>query len=133
MSRRLPSFVALAFLAVWALVGSLMLSGCSGHPDPYPAKTAANLQSEVLAVTRSSATGDYTAAMRQLDELTVSLKDRLARGTLGRDRYNSISAAVTLVRGDLEAAIAAQQQELLQQQQEQKQKPPGKNKGKDKG
>ncbi len=125
MSRRLPSLVASAVLVVWALAGGLVLSGCSIQPDPYPATTAAKLQSEVLAVSRSSAAGDYRASVTQLDELAVTLKDALARGTLSRERYNSISSAIALVRTDLESAIAAQQQELLQQQK--------KTRGKDKG
>ncbi|MCU1505822.1 MAG: hypothetical protein JWP05_791 [Microbacteriaceae bacterium] len=124
-TRPLLSKGALALL----LAGALVLSGCSSQSTGYPAATAQALQSQVLAVSQSSAGGDFAGSLTILDELDVSVKDALARGTISKDRYTSISAAIALVRSDLESAVAAelqrqQQQQLQQQQQQQQQQTP---------
>ena len=98
------------------LVGALMLTGCVGNAapavtpttSPYSSAAASRLQSAVLAVSSSAAGGDPTAALARLDELTVTLADARARGEVSTARLDSISAAIALVRADLQAAIAAQ-------------------------
>jgi colicin import membrane protein len=105
------------------LAGALALSGCSSpantSANAYPPATAQALQSQVLAVSQTAADGDFAGSLTVLDELDASVKDALARGTIGKDRYASISAAIALVRSDLESAVAAE----LQQQQTPSPKP----------
>ena len=110
------------------LIGALALSGCSAQhasdsTQKYSAQTARPLQEQVLAVAESSATGDPAASLTRLDELAASLKDARARGTVSVERYASITAAIALVRSDLEAAITVQDNQ-------QKKDNPGKGKGK---
>jgi outer membrane lipoprotein SlyB len=116
---RLPKGASVLLLAgSLLLAGALALSGCSSQSNTsanaYPAATAQALQSQVLAVSQSTAGGDFAGSLTRLDELDLSVKDALARGTIGKDRYSSISAAIALVRSDLASAVAA---ELQRQQQ----------------
>ena len=98
------------------LVGALMLTGCVGNGVPaatpmtpsYSSAAASRLQSAVLSVSSSAAAGDPAAALSRLDELTVTLADARARGEVSAARHDSISAAIALVRADLQAAITAQ-------------------------
>ena len=98
------------------LVGALMLTGCVGNGRPtatpttssYSSAAASRLQSAVLSVSSSAAGGDPAAALSRLDELTVTLADARARGEISAARLDSISAAMALVRADLQAAITAQ-------------------------
>ncbi|MDJ0334717.1 hypothetical protein QMG83_05720 [Salinibacterium sp. G-O1] len=62
----------------------------------------------MLAVTDASAAGDPVSALARLDELQAALLDANAKGTVEQSRFDSISAAIALVRADLEKAIAAQ-------------------------
>ncbi|MGV8971732.1 MAG: hypothetical protein ACOH10_05380 [Rhodoglobus sp.] len=62
----------------------------------------------MLAVTDASAAGDPASALARLDELQAALLDANAKGTVDQSRFDSISAAIALVRADLEKAIAAQ-------------------------
>jgi hypothetical protein len=120
IGSRLPKG-ALMLAGSFLLAGSLALSGCSSSANApastsanaYPPATAQALQSQVLAVSQTAADGDFDGSLTVLDELDASVKDALARGTIGKNRYTSISAAIALVRSDLESAVAAE----LQQQQ----------------
>ncbi|CAN5319765.1 hypothetical protein BH09ACT5_BH09ACT5_19730 [soil metagenome] len=92
---------------VVALALSLGLAGCAAPTtDDYPAATAQALQARVLTVTEAAASGDATAALARLDELEAALLDAHARGTVDDGRYESITAAIALVRADLEAVVA---------------------------
>jgi hypothetical protein len=114
------------------LAGSLALTGCSSQStssaSSYPTSAAQALQSQVLAVSQTAADGDYAGSLTVLAELGTSAKDALARGTISPERYASISAAIALVRSDLESAVAAEQQ---QQQQQTPAPGPGPKPGKD--
>lgn len=98
------------------LVGALMLAGCVGNSVPaatptvssYSSAAASRLQSAVLSVSSAAANGDPAAALARLDELTVTLADARARGEVSTARLDSISAAMALVRADLQSAITAQ-------------------------
>jgi hypothetical protein len=117
---------------VLMLAGSLALAGCSSQSNTsasYPASTAQALQAQVQAVSQTSADGDFTGSLTILDELDASAKDALARGTIGKERYASISAAVALVRNDLESAISAE----TNQQPTTGPRPPDPKPGKDDG
>ena len=105
-----------AIVLAGLLVGALMLTGCVGNGVPaatptassYSSAAASRLQSAVLSVSSSAAAGDPAAALSRLDELTAPLADARARGEVSTARLDSISAAMTLVRADLQAAITAQ-------------------------
>ena len=91
------------------LAACLLLAGCAASPEKnYPSEVVATLQAGVLAVTEASASGDPAAAMDRLDELQATLLDANAKGTVTEARFTSISAAITLVRADLERVISAQ-------------------------
>lgn len=102
-----------AVLAAATIVLALALSGCAGSATPattptassYSPDVASRLQSAVLSVT-SSAEVDPIAALARLDELATMLADARARGEISAARFESISAAIALVRTDLEAAVA---------------------------
>jgi hypothetical protein len=95
---------------------ALVLTGCatSGTPGATPTASrysstiASELQSGVLSVTSSAAGGDPAGALNRLDELTATLADARARGTVTAARFDSIMSSIALVRTDLEAAVAAQ-------------------------
>jgi hypothetical protein len=117
-------------VALIMLATVLALSGCTAQYTDYSAQTARPLQEQVLTVADSSVAGDPAAALTHLDELAASLKDARAKGTVSDERYASISAAIALVRSDLEVAIATQNQQ--EQQDQQKNEKPGKGAGKKK-
>lgn len=95
---------------------ALMLTGCVGTGVPaatptvssYSSAAASRLQSAALSVSSAAASGDPAAALARLDELTVTLADARARGEVSTARLDSISAAMALVRADLQSAITAQ-------------------------
>jgi L-fucose mutarotase/ribose pyranase (RbsD/FucU family) len=91
-------------LAVVLAVG-LALTGCaqSGSDADFAAE---ELQRQVLDVTTASAEQNYSEALVRLAELEASVKDDLARGEISQARYESVMAAIELVRADLEAAAA---------------------------
>lgn len=91
-----------------ALALAIALAGCSPQQADYDPAIADLVQAEVLEVSQLSAEADFDAALLALAELEVSLKDARARGLLTEERYESVMAAMTMVRADLEAAIAAQ-------------------------
>ena len=94
-------------LAAAVLAVTLALTGCAAQEPDYDPKVADRLQAEVLEVSQLSAAADYSAAMLALAELEVELKDALARGAITAERYESVMAALNLVRADLQAAIDA--------------------------
>lgn len=106
----------------------LALSGCTAQNTGYSTHTARPLQRQVLAVAESATTGQPSVSLTRLDELAASLKDARAKGTVSDERYASISAAIALVRSDLEATLAAQNEQ--KQQGQQKNEKPGKGAGK---
>lgn len=126
---------AIAVVAIVAVAVGLGLSSCAADTTDYSAQTARPFQEQVLAVADGVAADQLDVSLTRLDELAVSLKDARARGAVSAERYASISAAVGLVRGDLETAIAAQlvqQQEQQQEEQKAKDEKPGKGPGKKK-
>jgi ATP/maltotriose-dependent transcriptional regulator MalT len=115
---RLPRAAAVLMLGgSLMLAASLALSGCSSQNNGYPTATAQALQAQVLAVSQGSADGDFSGSLSMLDDLDTSVQKALDRGTISQERYTSITAAIALVRGDLESAVAAEQQQQQQQQQ----------------
>lgn len=90
------------------LSAGVVLSGCAQAPSFDP-DAAATFQERVLEVSTAASTAEFDAALQKVSELEVEVKDALARGLITPERYDSILAAIALVRADLEAAIAAQQ------------------------
>lgn len=90
------------------LSAAVVLSGCAQSPSFDP-DAAAMFQERVLEVSTAASTAEFEAALQKVAELEVEVKDALARGLITPERYDSILAAIALVRADLEAAIAAQQ------------------------
>ncbi len=93
---------------VMGLAVVLMLAGCAAPADEYGPDAADRLQAGVLEVTEASASSDHADALTNLAELGVALADARARGAVTAERFESISAAIELVRTDLEAAIKAE-------------------------
>lgn len=82
-----------------------LLTGCAPQAA-YEPETAERLQSQVLAVSTSTAEGDWAGASTRLMELEASTAEALARGEITQARHDAILAALQLVRSDVEAAIA---------------------------
>lgn len=79
----------------------LTLSGCA--PSRYDSASAANLQSDVLDVSKAAADGDWSGASAGLDRIVAEAQQDADAGRIGLDRLNSILAAVAAVRADLRA------------------------------
>ena len=95
-----------------AVVAAIMLSlgvglgGCAApEPVSYTPEAAQALQGSVLSVTEAAAAGDAESALARLAELEAALLDQLARGAIDQARFDSVTAAIALVRADLELAI----------------------------
>ena len=87
----------------------ILLSGCATTAnDSYSADTADALQGSVLAVSEASAAGDPESALARLDDLQALLLDAYGAGSVTKPRFDSITAAIDLVRADLELAISHQ-------------------------
>lgn len=98
-----------AIAATLAALLALGLAGCSPqHDAAYPPSSAETLQTGVLAVSEAASAGDAESALTRLDELQAALLDCKARGAIGDARFDSISAAIALVRADLESVVAEQ-------------------------
>ena len=95
----------------WTLVltvGLLLpLSGCAADPVDLQAATAANLQTEILAITEASAAGDFNNAQSLLTALQANLRTAAASGQVSTERSASIQSAINSVRGDLTVEIDA--------------------------
>ena len=105
-----------AALLATVLACTMVLTGCVGSSapiappvaSPYPSTIASQLQAGVLSVSSAAAGEDPVSALTRLDELRAALADARARGEVTSARFESISAAIALVRSDLQAAITAQ-------------------------
>lgn len=97
-----------ALIAVAATAA--LLAGCASPPAYEPA-TAERLQAQVLAVSTSTAEGDWAGASTRLMELEAIAATALARGEITQERHDAIVAALQLVRSDVEAAIAQAEEE----------------------
>ena len=86
--------------AAAAVVLVLALAGCA-QATSYPQQTAAGFQAQVLAVSEAAADSEFEVAATRLAELEASIADALARGGITRERFDSITAAIELVRADL--------------------------------
>ncbi|MDO8337375.1 MAG: mucin-associated surface protein [Microcella sp.] len=108
MTRRLISALGGGAL----LVG--LLAGCAPTPS-YDPTTAERLQQHVLAVSDSSAVGDWATTRTRLLELEASASTALARGEITQERFDAIMSALALVQADVDAAIAAAEQAAAEQ------------------
>lgn len=108
MTRRLTAALGGGAL----LVG--LLAGCAGAPAYDPA-TAERLQQHVLAVSDSSAAGDWATTQTRLLELEASASTALARGEITQERFDAIMSALALVQADVDAAVAAAEQAAAEQ------------------
>lgn len=99
-THRLSAVIAIALTAG-------LLAGCAGGSS-YDSETAERLQQQVLVVSTASADGDWAGASTALLELEASAATALARGEITQKRFDAIMAALSLVRADIEAAVAEQ-------------------------
>lgn len=106
MIRRLTTALAGAALTAG------LLAGCAG--TSYPPETAEALQQKVLTVSQTVAAGDLPGARAQLDELQASIDEALEDERITTERHDDIATAITLVRTDLDAAIAQQAQQAAE-------------------
>lgn len=84
----------------------ILLSGCATTAnDSYSTDTADALQGSVLAVSEASAAGDPESALAYLDELQALLLKAYDDGSVTQSRFDDVSAAIALVRTDLELAV----------------------------
>jgi len=132
-------------LGLIAVIVAFTMTACS---PAYDAETRDGLREHVVSVSEASAAGDWQAAIDELDVMTASLAKAREDGKVDGERFDSIVAAMELVRLDLEAAIAAaadeaERQRLIEEQQRLQQQiedlqtqgdgKPDKGKGKGKG
>jgi len=106
-------------LGLIAVIVAFTMTACS---PAYDAETRDGLREHVVSVSEASAAGDWQAAIDELDVMTASLATAREDGKVDGERFDSIVAAMELVRLDLEAAIAAaadeaERQRLIEEQQ----------------
>ena len=83
------------------LVATVLISGCAPMSEDLSASTAEQLQTLVVSVAETAATGDAAAALIELDALQQELDAAVAAGDVGDERAEAIRAAIDLVRADL--------------------------------
>jgi hypothetical protein len=83
------------------LAAMVLISGCAPIDEDLSASTAEHLQTLVVSVAETAATGDAAAALLQLDALQQELDAAVAAGDVGDERAAAIRAAIDLVRADL--------------------------------
>lgn len=103
MTSRFRRAIAAASVTL-ALVGGL--AACTAEPD-LAAEQSQAYRAQVVAIAESSAAGDFAGAIAALDALQAEIDAAVADGTLTAEREQRIREAMTLVRADLDAAIAA--------------------------
>jgi uncharacterized membrane protein YgcG len=96
MKRRIWTTVAV--LAIAASV----VTGCATAQPDLDKGVAATMQTSVLSIAESAASGDLATANAHLDELQSRLKIALAEGDVTEARAAEIQAAIDLVRADLQ-------------------------------
>ena len=103
MTSRFRRAIAAASVTL-ALVGGL--AACTAEPD-LAAEQSQAYRAQVVAIAEASAAGDFAGAIAALDALQAEIDAAVADGTLTAEREQRIREAMTLVRADLDAAIAA--------------------------
>lgn len=91
-----------------ALALMLVFSGCSQSGSDLSAAAAPELQSLVVSVAETAATGDFSAAVAELDALQAALDTARAQGDVTEERASSIQAAIDVVRADLLQAVESE-------------------------
>jgi hypothetical protein len=88
-----------------ALALVLVFSGCAQADTDLAGESATQLQSHVVSVAETAATGDYAAAMVELDALQAALDTAREQGDVSDERAATIQAAIDAVRADLVQAV----------------------------
>jgi hypothetical protein len=83
----------------------LVFSGCAQADTDLAGESATQLQSHVVSVAETAATGDYAAAMVELDALQAALDTAREQGDVSDERAATIQAAIDAVRADLVQAV----------------------------
>ena len=96
--------------AAMSVMVSLLVSACASSTPPaaYPARVAAQLQGDVLEVTRSAAAKDAAAATGALARLREHVAAARSAGSISGTRAAEILAAASRVTADLVALADAQ-------------------------
>lgn len=103
MMRRLQSrrtLIPAATLAIGLVFG---LSACAGTSE----NTAAAMHASVVQIADRAAAGDYAGALAELALLERDVATAAENGSIDAARETEITAAMDLVRADLEAAEVA--------------------------
>jgi hypothetical protein len=79
------------------------LSGCVASTDDV----AADMHASVVQIAERAVAGDYAGALAALALLDGDVAEALESGSIDAAREQEISAAIDLVRADLEAAASA--------------------------
>lgn len=93
--------------AATAAAGALLLAGCASPAESFDDEASAALRARVVAVAERSSATDYPGAVAELDRLEQSLEASVAAGEVPAEREAGIREAITLVRTDLDALLAA--------------------------
>jgi hypothetical protein len=88
-------------LLACGMAGMLLLGGCAQADAGLTADAGAQLQTMVVSVAETAATGDHTAALADVDELQAALDAARDRGDVSDERAATIQAALDQVRADL--------------------------------
>jgi hypothetical protein len=79
----------------------VFLGGCAPENTDLSAEAAAQMQTMVVSVAETTATGDHAGAIVQLDALQAELDAARGRGHVSDERAATIQAAIDLLRADL--------------------------------
>lgn len=87
-----------------ALALVLVLGGCAQAETDLSAAASGRLQTLVVSVAQTAATGDFASALVQLDALQAELVSAREQGDVSEERASSIQASIDAVRADLQLA-----------------------------
>ncbi|MDQ2661268.1 MAG: hypothetical protein M3Y52_05285 [Actinomycetota bacterium] len=99
-ARRRSGLLAAAAISVSLAFG---MSGCVASADDV----AADMHASVVQIAERAVAGDYAGALAALALLDGDVAEALESGRIDAAREQEISAAIELVRADLEAAASA--------------------------
>jgi len=97
--------VRLASCAAAVALATGALAGCAAASPEISTATSGAMQTTVVSIAQSAATGDPTTALAQLDALQQQLDAAVADGSVTAERASSIQTRIDLVRGDLQPVV----------------------------
>lgn len=102
MSRRIRTTFATTILVI-----GLSIAGCAAPSSSLDEQTSRAWQARVVAVAEYAGATDHATALQELATLESEAVQARADGEISAERASIIQQSISVVRADLEAAVAA--------------------------